>query len=265
MGQKMSDAPIYFALAQVRFNTILALDQYLPGIQDSLRKAGYPDFEKSLLGIINMTVGAERQNVPALQPQPRYSFYDEARTSGFILDQSMMIFQTTDYDVFETFTQQFLKGIAMVHDSATLNYSERIGIRCLDAIYPRDNETLGQYLVPSVMGIYDQLAPRELIHSYSEIRTKQGNTMLVSRAVVRHQEQEGNVAFPPDLLPMEIKVSEKFRKIKGLYAIIDTDSWLEEREKFDISGIKRRLDVLHHELRRSFDLMVTPHALEVWK
>jgi len=196
MGQKMSNAPIYFALAQVRFNTILALDQYLPSIQDTLRKEGYPDFERSLLGILNMSVGGERQNVPALQPQPRYSFYNETRTSGFILDQSMVMFQTTDYDVFETFIQQFLRGIAVVHDAATLNYSDRIGIRCLDAIRPRNHETLRQYLVPSVMGIYDELAPRELIHSYSEVRTKQGNTMLVSRAVVRHQEQEGNVAFP---------------------------------------------------------------------
>src|SRR4029077_11375309 len=88
MGQKMSDAPIYFALAQVRFNVVLALDQYLPSIQDGLRNVGYPDFERNLLGIINVAVGTVSGegapvNVPTMQPQPRYSFYNESKTSGF--------------------------------------------------------------------------------------------------------------------------------------------------------------------------------------
>jgi uncharacterized protein (TIGR04255 family) len=270
MGQKMSNAPIYFALAQVRFNTILALDQYLPAIQDGLRKAGYPDFEKSFLGIINLALGPASPvraplNVPSMQPQPRYSFYNEGKTSGFILDQSMMSFQTTEYDVFEVFTSEFLKGVAMIHETAGLSYSERIGIRSLDAVCPKPDETLSQYLFPSVIGIYDTLAPRQLVHSYSEVRTKEGNTTLVSRAVIMQQEQEGDIAFPPDLQPIEMRVNDKFKKIKGLYAVIDTDSWLEEREKFDLSGLERRLDALHNELRRSFDLMVTPYALEVWK
>lgn len=270
MGQKMSDAPIYFSLAQVRFNTILALDQYLPAIQDGLRKAGYPDFEKSFIGIINVSLGPASParapvNLPPTQPQPRYSFYNEGKTSGFILDQSMMVFQTTEYDVFEVFTRDFLKGIAMVHETAGLSYSERIGIRSLDAVCPKAGEKLSDYLVPSVMGIYDTLSPRQLVHSYSEVRTKEGNTTLVSRAVIMHPEQETAVAFPPDLQPIEMTINDKFKNIKGLYAVIDTDSWLEEREKFDLSGLERRLDALHNELRRSFNLMVTPHALEVWK
>jgi uncharacterized protein (TIGR04255 family) len=88
---------------------------------------------------------------------------------------------------------------------------------------------------------------------------------LVSRAVILHQDQEGDVAFPPDLYPMQMKLTEKFTKVRGLYAVIDTDSWLEERERFDLSGLERRLDALHNELRRSFDLMVTDYAMAVWK
>ena len=268
MGEKMSNAPIYFALAQVRFNTILALEQYLPVIQDGLRKSGYPDFEKGFVGIINLSFGQERPpsgNVPSMQPQARYSFYNLEKTSGFILDQSMMTFQTTEYDVFETFSKEFLKGIDMVHETASLSYSERIGVRYLDAVLPTKDETLSHYLVPSIMGLYDKLAPRQLIQSHSETRTKDGNTNLVSRAFIMLQERAGNVAFPADLTPIEMHINEKFRNIKGLYGIIDTDSWLEEREKFVISGIERRLDILHTELRRSFDMMVTPYALEMWK
>jgi uncharacterized protein (TIGR04255 family) len=272
MGQKMSNAPIYFALAQVRFNAILALDQYLPAIQDNLRKAGFPDFEKAFLGVINLAIGggvpSQGSSIPAMQPmqpQARYTFSNEARTSGFVLDQSMMLFQTTAYDVFKAFSDDFLKGIAAVNDAATLSYSERIGVRCLDAICPRDGESLDQYLVASVKGIYDQLAPRELVHSWSETRTKEANTTLVSRTIITRHDREESVAFPPELQPMQLKVSDKFSKIKGLYGIVDTDSWLEEREKYNLPGIEKRLDALHKELRRSFDLMATPYALKVWK
>ena len=45
MGRKMNNAPVYFALAQVKFNQLAALDNYIPAVQDSLRKAGYPDFQ----------------------------------------------------------------------------------------------------------------------------------------------------------------------------------------------------------------------------
>jgi uncharacterized protein (TIGR04255 family) len=271
MGQKMSNAPIFFALAAIRFNALMALEQYLPAIQDNLRKAGYPDFQRNFLGIINVAVGSQSQSPqsqpipPVMQPQARYTFFDETRTAGFILDQAMMLFQTTAYDIFEVFSGELFKGLKAVHEAATLNYSERVGVRCLDAVIPQSKETLGQYLVPSVMGIYDQLAPRELVHSYSEIRTKQGNTTLVSRAVILKQDEEGNPAIPPDLHPIDMTMGEKFKKIKGLYAVLDNDSWLEEREKFDLARLERRLDALHNELRRSFDLMVTPYAREVWR
>ena len=38
MSKKMSRAPVYLALAQVRFNRLLALDNYAPTIQEALRK-----------------------------------------------------------------------------------------------------------------------------------------------------------------------------------------------------------------------------------
>ena len=84
MGKRMTNAPVYYALAQVRFNAVLALDQYVSTIQDNLRKAGYPDFEKSFMAAINLNLGAgQGQAVPALQPQSRYQFLNEGRTSGF--------------------------------------------------------------------------------------------------------------------------------------------------------------------------------------
>jgi hypothetical protein len=72
------------------------------------------------------------------------------------------------------------------------------------------------------------------------------------------------VAFPQELQPIALQVTEKFRGISGLYGIIDTDSWIEGREKFDLGEIKKSLISLRDEVRFSFGQMATPHALNVW-
>ena len=267
MGHKMKNAPIYYALAQVRFNAVLALEQYVPAIQDSLRKVGFTDYQRVLQAMINLTIGAGAPpppNIGALQPVARHLFLNEAKTAGFSLDQSMLMFHTTDYDTFDAFSDAFRKGVEIVHSAASLSYSERIGLRFLDAVCPNDKEGLSAYLTPSVLGLFDKLAPRELVHVFSETRTKAGNATLVSRAIVYRQDQEGAV-FPQDLQPVPLELIDRFKKVKGLYAVIDTDSWLEEREKFSLPSLDKRLLLLHDDLRKSFDLMVTPHALKTWE
>ncbi len=264
MSKKMTNAPVYFALAQVRFNAVLALDQYVSTIQDNFRKAGFPDFEKSYMAAINMNLGAgQGQAVPALQPQSRYQFLNEGRTAGFILDPSSIVFQTTDYDTFEPFLAVCVSGLNIVHGAAELSYSERVGIRFLDAVCPKLDENISQYLAQSLLGLSDQLSPRELVHSISETRTQLEKTTLVSRATIFKQEPEG-AAFPPEFGLVSVRLTEKFSKVKGLYAVVDNDAWYENREKFDAESLGKRLLSLHDEIRRSFDLMVTPHALRIW-
>jgi uncharacterized protein (TIGR04255 family) len=266
MGQKMSRAPVYYALAQVRFNAVAALDQYVGAVQDNLRKAGYPDFERGFFATIALAPSSAAQgSVPQpLSPQARYTFLNEERTSGFVLDQSMMFFQTTDYDTHEPFFVEFLKGLNFLHTATQLSYSERVGVRFLDAVCPSAGENLSHYLVPSVMGIFDKLEPRELTFAISETRTKLDQTQLMSRVTILNQDQEG-AAFPFDLQPVTVKVLERFSKIKGLYGVIDTDCWLDQREKFSTESLEKRLKLLHREVRRSFEMTATPYAMKAWK
>src|SRR6267143_546082 len=112
METKMGSAPVYFTIVQVRFNPILTLDTYAPQIQERLRKEGFPDVKKGFLATINLNVGAPTEGsapqIPVAQTA-RYMFDNMQRTSGFILDQGALSFQTTEYDVFESFSSVFLK------------------------------------------------------------------------------------------------------------------------------------------------------------
>lgn len=267
MNQKMGNAPVYFTIAQVKFNTLWTLDSYAPAIQESMRKVGYPDARKSFLSTFNLTpvnlppVGSEpgSQQVPVAQ-NTRYIFANIDATAGFVLDQGALSFQATDYDVFETFSATFLKGLEIVHAAVGLSYSERVGVRYLDAVFPRDGETLAQYLDSSVLGLVGKLEG-ELVHSFSETLTKTAVGNVISRAII----EQGRIGFPPDLQPMWLKVPERFLPLLGLHATIDTDGSHEQREPFDIGNLKDRLNAIHDEIGKSFKATVTKHALSVWK
>jgi uncharacterized protein (TIGR04255 family) len=259
MSKKMKNAPIYFALAHIRFNPLVALDTYVPAIQERLRKAGYPDFQPNQ--VTTLIVSGPEVAKPSVST--RYLFLNAQKTSGFVIDQNGISFQTTDYDTFDPFIATLFDGLTMLHAEAGLDYSDRVGIRFLDAICPLTGETISQYLRPYILGLSDQLTDRELVHSLSETRTRSGKTVLVGRAIIVKQEQQG-VAFPQDLQPVPVTLLDKFNAVKGEYAILDTDSWIEDRQKFDLGALDTTCKMLHDNMWRSFDLMITPHAKKIW-
>jgi uncharacterized protein (TIGR04255 family) len=267
MGKKMANAPIYFAIAQIRFNAILALEQYIPAIQDSLRRAGYPDFQKMFVAALNINLGSGRdQALPAIQPQARYSFLDRQRTSGFILDQTVLTYQATSYDTFDPFLDAFMLGTGVLNQHAELNYLDRIGMRVLDAVVPREGETLDQYLCPNVLGLVGQMKGRTLSRAYSETRTKTEKSNLTTRVVIYDQQKREGVLFPNDLEPTLLQTSEKLKKVTGIYGIIDNDcSYKSPRESFDKDALVDRMKTLHDDIDIAFKAVVTKHALKVWE
>jgi len=263
----MSNAPVYFVIAQVRFNPILALEKYLPAIQDELRKAGFPDFQQNSIMTINVNLGgkSDQQAPPMVAPVIQWVFRDSNQRSGFILDQMSMSYQTTEYDTFEPFLSKVIDGLTIIHKHAQLDYTERLGIRYLDAIFPTGDENLSKYLSPNVLGLFGKLGHRTFTHAMSETRTQSDHTDLISRAVIYKQDVKGEVAFPADMTPQFLQVMDKFREVAGTYGIIDTDSFYTSREDFNLRKIEENFSLLHTEIRKSFDLMVTPYALDSWK
>jgi uncharacterized protein (TIGR04255 family) len=263
MSQKMTSAPVYFTIAQVKFNPLFALDSYAPKIQESFRKTGYPDVQKSLLATFNLNVGAVGESNPQVPvgQTARYVFSDIQKSAGFILEQAALSYQVTEYDVFEVFSENLLKGIELIDQIVGgLSFCDRVGVRYLDAIYPKNNEKLSDYLDTAVLGLVGKLQG-ELGYSFSETLTLTSVANIISRVIV----QKGPVAFPPDLQPMFFNLPERFKKLDGLHATIDTDGSFSIREKFDLEVVKRHLFEIHDEIEKSFKATVTDHALNVWK
>lgn len=259
----MANAPVYYTIAQVRYNPILSLDTYIPGLQEAFRKMGYSDYGKLVSVAFNMA--PTRNNELPLQSPPvdrieRHVFSNMERSRGFVLDQGALSFQATDHDVFDTTSRELLHGLSMLDKAVSLSYSERIGVRYLDAVVPRGGESVRHYLVPEVLGLYDKLNGN-LSHSFSETVTASRAGSLTSRVVIQH----GTLGFPPDLQPIGLNLAPRFAQINGDHAILDTDGVWEVRESFNLEKIGERLLQLHDEIIRSFQVTVSEHALSVWQ
>lgn len=263
MGKKMSNAPVYFTIAQVRFNSILALESYAPKIQECLRKQQYPDVKRGFISTLNisppMVEGEGNPHIPVSQTR-RFMFSNMEGTSGFILDEGALTLQTTKYETFEKFSEDFLKGLKVVHEVVELSYVDRIGIRYLDAVFPKDGENLSKYLTESVLGIADKLEGNT-IHSFSETLVRKDEINLLARTII----QNGKLGLPPDIHSSMLKIDEKFINLHGLHAILDTDGFIELRESFNLEKVRERVDAIHNEIINAFRLTITDNALKVWE
>jgi uncharacterized protein (TIGR04255 family) len=264
MARKMKRAPVYFAIMQARFNPIMTLDSYAPQIQEQFRRHGFPDAQKGMLATVNLNLAPAAQaasQVPVVQQVARYTFYNMDRTAGFILDQGALTFQTSEYDVFETFSGEFLRGLQVVHDAVVLDFTDRIGFRYLDAVFPKANEGLADYLNPTVLGLGEHFQ-ETMIHSLSETRLRSADHQVIARVII----QDGAVGFPPDLVQASPPpIAERFRVSQGRHAILDTDGFFETREPFSLDRIGDHLRLIHDAIATTFRATVTSHAIKAWE
>ncbi len=260
MGAPLKNPPVYLTLAQVRFNPILKLGDFLPSIQESFRHAGYPDFNRQQIIAIQLTVQEGQSPIPTPVSQERFQLGNVERTHLFILDGQSLTLQSTNYGRFETFSACFLEGLKIVHDAVTLAFTERVGLRYLDRVMPQHGETIEQYLEEPVHGLTSKLGGRSL-YSYAEAMNEVGNIKLLSRVAI----QDGLLAFPPDLQPGNMRITERFAAFSGVSAILDNDGFVESREPFSRQAVADHLDAIHKVVGSAFKTTATRYAFAAWK
>lgn len=259
MGKPLKKPPVYFTLAQVRFNTILKIRDFLPSVQEGMRKAGFPVFSTRPTFVFQLAPpGGPEGAQPA--PQEQYFFTNIAKTHSFLLDVASLTLQSTQYGTFEDFSQRFLEGLTLANDAIALDYTERVGLRYLDHVAPRKGDTLEQYLAPEVQGLAQRLKG-EPVHSYLEALNAIGSsTQLRTRIFIT----KGGLAFPPDLQPNGLEVEPRFSDEDGLHATVDTDAFVQERKSFSLDEIREDFAAIHEAVSEAFYTIVTDYARGAW-
>lgn len=265
MGKQMKNAPVYFTVAQIQFNPVLKMEDYLPAIQDRMRTIHFPDFRRENFQQITLSLSTTPEGgqapIPSVVPQPRCIFGNIEQTAGFILDNNSLALQTTDYLTHKDFFRAFLDGLRVIDDVLKLDFTSRIGLRYFDAVLPRAGQSLDDYLIPEVLGLSKKLTNNKVIHSFSETFTAGTNGHLASRVIIRN----GQVGLPPEVNVLAPPISSKFLIHQGLHAIIDIDAFSEERSKFKIENVETKLLAFHDDIDKAFKVIATPFALSVWE
>jgi uncharacterized protein (TIGR04255 family) len=261
----MSNAPVYYALAQAHFNPIAAMSKYVDQIQDRLRREGYPLFEpQQVTHLVVPGPGQLPQTEPQIAHTVSWLITRSDRTAGFILAPSTITYHTTHYETHNEFIPELLRGLAAVHKEAALDHVSRLGLRYLDAVLPRANEAVEHYLVAGLHGIeFD--ATRRYTFAESVFGTTVGPLVGTGTLVVRLYRVTAPLGFPPDMQPNGLIASPKFEmKEPRPHSVIDTDHFAEGRMPIDMDQLGKQLLSLHGTIKAVFSATTTDHARLAW-
>lgn len=266
MGKKFRNPPLFCTIGQVLHNPVLSLGTYLPTIQERMRKAGFPDFQRAnqvklvMQTAPGMESGTEHQ--PTVHQTELFKFADLEGTKAFIMEANGLTFQATAYDTFEEFYGQLQLGLSILDEAVGgLSFYERLGLRYIDAVTPLGGEELSDYIATELLGLPVKMPQKTFGHSFSESALLADGIGQVTARVIA---QSGKLTTPPDLTLNGLKLQPRFAEISGVHAVIDTDAFSTERHPFNLESIQTRMSALHDLVADCFFATITKHAHEAW-
>ena len=256
---RLANAPVVYVLTQIRFSAVLKMEEYVPAIQEQLR-GDYPRFERQQTHQIGpIEIGPQGQTIsPSASAASRWVFRDKADVSGFILDQSSLVFHTSKYADFPEFRDRLMVGASIVQETAKIPLVERVGLRYVDLIMPEENETLDQYVNPGLVGFSISTLDKDVNQQYISAPTKLG------QIVVRFTKAKLSSPLPPDLSMLAPRIQRK-PKSNRVSAILDTDHFSEKSMDFDHDRLARIVTDLQAPVADIFKSAITDHAVQKWR
>jgi uncharacterized protein (TIGR04255 family) len=261
----MSNAPVYYALAQAQFNPVAAMAKYVDEVQDRLRREGYTLFEPQQRTRLQFVAApGEPPTEPQIAQTASWLITKSARTSGFILSASSITFHTTHYQTSKEFIPELLRGLKAIHEVVKLDHIGRLGLRYLDAVLPQLGETVNQYLADGLHGVRFGATQRYALNE-SVFETECDPLVSKGTLIARVHRATAPLDYPPDMVPNGLVPMPKF-EIKDIrpHAVIDTDHFVEGRMPLDFDKIGEQMSGLHATIKLAFEATITDHARVVW-
>lgn len=255
-------APVFFTIAALTHEPILALAEYWPKIQEDLRKKGYSGpIENSS---INVQVDQQPQQTIAV-----FSAFNPERTKALsFANQGLFAYHTSAYTTRADLFAAFKEGLEVLHQHVKLSTYDRVGVRMLDLIRPSDTgHELSDYVQPALMGF------RGLSHSND---WQQGTATLHQVFVDGDAEVTARFDCLPDRFGIQ---ADLFNSIKGhalpssltsqsgtLHGILDIDSGSHNQpgRSFELEEVMAELKGHKDRISKVFYESVSAEALKLW-
>lgn len=242
-------------LAQVRFSPVLKMRDFVPEIQEGLRKRGFPGYEKRLTHEISFNSGQlEVENFD------RWHFSSRDSRLAISLTQSFVLLASSRYDRFDDFINELERALEIVVSVSSPEISDRLGLRYIDLIRAGTEGRIDDYLQPGLRG----LSSEDLgVESALVATAMRGQTALGALTVRLMQFDDGRF-LPLDLSEDEIPLDLVGPPAGELVTVLDIDHASERNRPFEPAAITRDFWSLHDGTDRAFRAVVTPRALKIW-
>jgi uncharacterized protein (TIGR04255 family) len=253
--EKLAKSPLVYVVAQVRIGAVLKMADYVPEIQERMRKAGYSLYRPSEVRELEFGPGGTEARVTR-----QWAFDRIDRRTGFLVQTGSVAFHTTAYDTHEVFFADLRKGLEIVQGVVGIAASERLGLRYVDAFQASADHTLADYLKEGLRGVGLEHIGARRPRSFTNLIME---TDVGGRLVVRIGLNPEGV-LPPNLVPPDLVSAQPFDASKPI-GILDYDHFVEISEAFSTEGAMDRFNGLHGILSDVFRETVSDFALEDWR
>lgn len=254
---KLHKDPLSLVLCQIRFSRVRKMAEYIPAIQDRLRRNGFPSDVSGLLQQVLLTA-AGPQTIQTKQDE----FRSADNTWSIAVGEDTLVLITSNYDRFAEFAEKLRLAIETVDTTAELRHGQitRIGLRYIDVIQPQPGETHRNYLQTNLHGPQSAVFTKgQLMHLESAGQTDLGTMIL------RITQNNQGRFVPPNIVLKPLR-HKQVPQPGQLITLIDSDHFVEGEWPFSLKAIIETVDHLHRGINTAFFRdIITPHATTVWK
>ena len=255
---KLTKSPLVLVLCQVRFSQVLAMPDYYPKIQDRLRRKGYPISKNAVVQEGLLLPGG----ISSVQSH-RWQALNREQTRSIVVTNDFLVFQTSVYDVFETFTAELRLAVETVASTVDDLIVERVGLRYVDLVRPQEGENWTAYVRPELRGLQSSsFTQGTQLQLHQSVAKTTNGTMIVRL----FQNRDGKF-LPPDMADSDLKRTLEPQVRPGeLLTVLDLDHFSVRQLEFSADAIDHEAWLLHDALDHVFrESVVTQEALDKWK
>jgi len=251
---KLKINPLVCVLAQVRISPVLQMEEFIPAIQEQLRRSDYPKFNREETEELILGPGTQ----PKLRSSTRWIFSNKENTSAVVLAQNFIALQSSRYTSFEIFVEAFKGVLEIVGKEAEISLAERVGLRYVNLLRPK-KAPLNEFLKPGLLGLPDN----ELGIKRSQFRFELAGATEIGKLVTRLSLSSNGTFLPPDLDGSGLDYGVTLEP-KELIALLDTDHFSLKQRDYKPADLIEEVWQLHEYTDRAFRAAVTPEALRSW-
>ena len=266
----LSKQPLALVLAQVRFSPILAIEKYIPKIQDYLRKNGYPLYSKQENFALEVLPGEPiniKQNVIT-----QWRFESPTQDTVVLIDKEQVLFQTSCYTKFEDYIGNYtniLKLVLQTTEHDKLGVFVRLGLRYIDQIRKQfDTDDIDTYLKPELQGIVcSEYTDDRKQYSIAMVGNTKPANNFEGQLAIRVFRGERGLDLPPDLMPSAPANRKKVTPDEDI-AMVDMDHyWIGSMgPNIDITQIEEMFYRMHDTIIYGFhNSVISEEGMKKWQ